>query len=201
MPFLERLDRSLMFQCALRNVVVVNFEVVAQSRLELGGRTEAGLIDDLADAAVEAFDHAVSLRMARWNKAMLDRQVFAEHVERVLASRYAIAADGVFLPAGEAVGELAAVVGEQLDDVDRAGVFHLDQEVSAAAVGLVGIDFHEDPTGCAIDGDKQITSRSLVGHLRQILDVYMEVARFVVLERLLGRGLLALEDRDQIAQV
>lgn len=100
-----------MLQGALRYVVVVNLEVVAQSRFELGGRTEAGLVDDLADSAVEALNHAVGLRMARWNEAMFDRQVLTENVERVLAGGYAIAADRVFLSAGEAVGELAAVVG------------------------------------------------------------------------------------------
>jgi hypothetical protein len=48
----------------------------------------------------------------------------------------------IFFLAGKAVGELAAILGEQLDDGDRTGVVELDQEIDAAAVGLVGIDFH-----------------------------------------------------------
>lgn len=77
MPFLERLNRRLMFQGTLRYVVIVDFQIVAQGRFKLGGGAETGLVDDLADAAVEAFDHAVGLRMARRNETMLDLELFA----------------------------------------------------------------------------------------------------------------------------
>ena len=78
---------------------------------------------------------------------------------------------GRFL-AGKAVGELAAIVGEQPDDGDRTGFFELDQEVGAA-VGLVGIDLHEDPARGAVDGDEQIMAFGFIGHLRQVLDIHM----------------------------
>ena len=57
--------------------MVIDFQVIAQWRFELGPGSEAGLVDDLADAAVEAFHHTVGLRMAWWDQAMFDRQLLA----------------------------------------------------------------------------------------------------------------------------
>lgn len=190
-----------MIQGALRDAVVVEFQIVAQRRFKLGGGAESCLADDLADAAVEALHHAIRLRVARRNEAVFDHEVFAKYVERVLAGGDAVAGDGVFFLAREAVCELATIVGEQLDDVDRAGVFHLDQEVGAAAIGLVGIDLHEHPARRAVDRDEQIAPRCFVWHLWQVLDIYMDKARLVVLERLLGHRFVAWQDGHQIAQV
>ena len=79
----------------------------------------------------------------------------------------------VFFLAAKTVGELAAIVGEQLDDGDRTGFVELDQEVGAAAVGLVGINLHEDPARGAVDGDEHVTAFCFVRHLRQVLDIHM----------------------------
>ena len=79
----------------------------------------------------------------------------------------------VFFPAAKAVGELAAIVGEQLDDGNRTGFVELDQEVGATTVGLVGIDLHEDPARGAVDGDEQVTAFGFIRHLRQVLDIHM----------------------------
>lgn len=47
-----------------------------------------------------------------------------------------------------------------------------------------------NPTVRTIDGHEQIAALALVGHLRQIFDVDVQVARLVVLETLwLGFGL------------
>ena len=91
----------------------------------------------------------------------------------MLATGNPVAGFRVFFLAGKAVCKLAAIVGEQLDDGDRTGVVELDQEVGAAAVGLVGIDLHEDPARGAVDGDEQITAFGFIGHLRQVLDIHM----------------------------
>lgn len=92
---------------------------------------------------------------------MLDLKLFAEAIKHMLARWYTVAVS-VFLFASEAVSKLAAVVGQQLDDLDRAGIPHLAQEVDAAGVGLIGIDFHEDPAGRAIDGNEQVSPCVLV---------------------------------------
>ena len=112
-----------MLQGALWDVVVIDLEIVAQRRFELGSRAKAGLSNKLTDTSVKAFHHAVRVRVARWNESMFDGHVLAENVEGVLARWDAIAGNGILLFAGKAIRELAAIVREQLDDFDRAGVF------------------------------------------------------------------------------
>jgi hypothetical protein len=95
-----------MLHGALWNVVVVDLDVIAKRRLELCGRPEPGLIDDVADTAVEALDHAVGLRMAWRNKPMLDIELLAQTVEYVAFARLSVLALG-----SKTVCELAAVHG------------------------------------------------------------------------------------------
>lgn len=57
--------------------MVIDFQVIAQCRFELGPGRETGLVDDLADAAVEALHHAIGLRMTWRDQAMFDRQLLA----------------------------------------------------------------------------------------------------------------------------
>ena len=138
---------------------------------------EAGLADDLADAAVESLDHAVGLRMARRTQAVLDGQFRAAPVECVFSAwRLRLA--------GEAVGELTAVVGEHGLDLHRRGLVQATQEVGCGGFVLAGVDAQIDPARGAVDGHEQVASGRLVGHLRQVLDVHMDGARHVVLERL-----------------
>ena len=81
MPLFEGLNGRLMLQGALRNVVVVDLDVVAQRGFEFCCRSEPCLINDFADTAIEALDHAIGLWMARRNQAMLDIELFAQTVE------------------------------------------------------------------------------------------------------------------------
>ena len=104
---------------------------------------------------------------------MLDPQLLASHVKRVLAAGNPVAGFRVLFLAGKAVGELAAIVGEQLDDGDPTGFVVLDQEVGAAAVGLVGVNLHEGPARGAVNRDEQVTAFDFVRHLRQVLDIHM----------------------------
>lgn len=81
MPLFEGLNGRLMLQGALRNVVIVDLDVVAQRRFELRCRSEPCLINDVADTPIEALDHAIGLWMARRNQAMLDIELLAQAVE------------------------------------------------------------------------------------------------------------------------
>lgn len=108
--------------------------MVAQRRYKLGRGAESCLADDVADAAVEALDHAIRLWVAWRNEAVFNGEVLAQHVEHMLAGRGAVAGHRMFLLAREAASKLGAVAGEQVDYVDRAGVFHLNQEGGTAAV-------------------------------------------------------------------
>ena len=60
-------------------------------------------LQQLLDAAVEAFDHAVGLRMHRRGQTALDAEFIAELVERVPAGGAAL------VQAEQPIGELGAV--------------------------------------------------------------------------------------------
>ena len=68
-------------------------------------------------------------------------------------------------------------------------------EVAQEAAGVGGgprrVDAHENPAGGAVDGHEEVAAPLLVGHLRQILDVDVQVAGLMGLEGLVGglRGL------------
>jgi hypothetical protein len=98
--------------------VVIDFQVITQRRFKFRQGTETGLVDYLADAVIEAFDHGVGLRVTLRNQSMFDHQLLAQHIKDMLGVRDMIAADEVFFLAGKTVAELAAVVGEQFDDGD-----------------------------------------------------------------------------------
>ena len=88
---------------------------------------------------------------------MLDARLPAQSVEHVRSA-------GLLLPDGsrEANGELAAVVGEQRDDLDWAGLLDPGEEIDTAAIGLVGVQIDEDPARGAVDGNEQIVGSSSV---------------------------------------
>lgn len=71
--------------------------------------------------------------------------------------------------AGETVGELATVVGEQLVDLRRRGAVQPSQEIGAAGLAPIGVDAQ-----MAQWPGRSSRTRSagvFVGHLRQVLDV------------------------------
>jgi len=88
---------------------------------------------------------------------MLDARLPAQSVEHVRTA-------GLLLPddSREAIGELTAVVGEQLDDLDWAGLLDPGEEIDTAAIGLVGVQIDEDPARGAVDDNEQIVSSSSV---------------------------------------
>lgn len=159
-----------MFQDALWNVVVVDLDVIAQRRLELCGRSEPDLIDDVADTAVEALDHAVGLRMAWRNKPMLDIKLLAQTVEYVAPARLSVLALG-----SKTVGELAAVIGKQFNDLDRASSTRLCQKVGSAILTLVSVDVDEHPARGAIDGDEQVAPGGFILYLgKYLISIWMK---------------------------
>ncbi len=125
----------------------------------------------------------VGLRMTRRDEPVLDAELLAQAVEHVCAAGFLLLA-----ASREAVGELAAVVGQKLDDLDGTGLLDFVEEVATAAIGLVGIELDEDPARSTVDGNEEIAPCRLVGHLRQVLDVDVHKARLVVLEGLFRGG-------------
>ncbi len=80
---------------------------------------------------------------------MLDAELLAQAVEHVCRWVLLLAASR------EAVGELAAVVGQKLDDLDGTGLLDFVEEVATAAIGLVGIELDEDPARSTVDGNER----------------------------------------------
>ena len=88
--------------------------------------------------------------------------------------------------AGKAVCELTAVIGQKRLDHHRCDPFEASQEVGAADLGLISVSAKVDPARGPVDGHEQVAPPCLVGHLRQVLDVHVDEARLIVLERLPG---------------
>ena len=67
--------------------MVVEFQIALQRRCEFCRRPESRLADDLADAPVEAFNHAVRLWMAWRNQPMLNAKLLAEAIKDMVCWR------------------------------------------------------------------------------------------------------------------
>jgi len=98
----------------------------------------------------------------------------------------------------EAISKLRAAVGQDLADFDGGSKLEPTQKIHAARLGHVAVDVHENPACCPVDGDEQIAARGFGWHLRQVLDIDVGEAGFVVLEGLLRRDLLALGRGNQV---
>ena len=140
------------------------------------------MFDDVADSIVEALDPTVRLRVLGRSQSVLDAHGQAHRVECMLARRR-------LCGAGEAVGELAAVVGEDRLDPHRRSPLEPTQEVGTALVGLVAVAAHEDPSRGAVDSHEEVAPVGLIGHLRQVLDVDVQEAGLVLFEGLMRLGL------------
>ena len=70
----------------------------------------------------------------------------------------------------QSIGKLFSVVGEQSDELDRTGFVQGIQKAAGAHRTLVRFDLHKHPARCQINRHKQVASRGLLSHLRQILE-------------------------------
>jgi hypothetical protein len=71
------------FQGALGEMVIVQVGIAQEGGFEALGGIEAMGLQDLGNAAIEAFHQAVGLRMARWNQAVFDGLFRADLVDGV----------------------------------------------------------------------------------------------------------------------
>jgi hypothetical protein len=104
----------------------------------------------LAEAAVEALDHAVGLRPAGLGEPVGDGARGADPVEGVVARGSALGF--CLLVDGEAVGELGAVVGQDGVDLEREA----GEESGGGGGPAIGEDFETDKAGGAVDGDPSL---------------------------------------------
>ena len=171
----------------LRQVLVVQQHVAMQCLAQILGAVEPVRLQLLLKHAVEPLYHAVGLRRAGLGEPVFDAQAVAQEFELVLAR-------GVLGAAAEqAVGELLTVVGQDGLDHKRRGLGHLVDEAACSRLHLAPLDRDEHPARCAVDGHERIAARRLVGHLRQVFHIDVDVSRLIGLEglgrRRLGRRL------------
>ncbi len=137
-------------------------------------------MEHFADAAVEALDHTVGLRVPGFDEAMFDGMLDTDLVEGIVAGGLALAGGA------EAVGELLTVIGEHLGELERRSLDEAFEEGAGVVGTFRGQDLHVDPARGAVDGGEQILACVLIGHLRQVLHVHVHEAWLIVLERLGG---------------
>lgn len=126
----------------------------------------------ISDATIEAFHHAVGFRGARLRQAVLNAKGLALLVKGLI-SRWL-----TFTIGKQAIGELFAVVGQHLGNLDGARFMRLLEEGTRTDSGLVELALS------GWHGRLPRTSATLgfVLHLRQVFDVDMDITRFVRLE-------------------
>jgi hypothetical protein len=126
------------------------------------------LADGFDDAPVEALDEAVGLGPIGPGEAMIDALPGATSIEGMAAGGLV---EGLVLHVdGEAVGELAAIVGE--DGVDR--VREVSEEAGRGLAVPPGVDLQIDVAGGPVDGDEGIALAPFQGG--QMFEIHMDEA-------------------------
>ena len=183
-PLIHGLHGSFTLEHGLGELLVVESDVACEGAGEVFGVMEPVRVEHIGDAAIEALDHAIGLGSPGWCEAVLDAQCLAQEVELMMARRL------TFAGGEQAIGELLAVVGEQALDFAGAGPVQRCEKGGGGLGGPVGLDRDEDPARGAVDGDEQVAPTWLIRHLRQVLDVDMQITRLIGLESLVaGRNL------------
>jgi hypothetical protein len=150
--FSEELGRSLVVETSQTGAIVVGDEGeevgVAFGMVEKAAVVSGAVLRHagkmLAEAAVEALDHAVGLRPERLGEAG-DGARGAGAVERMVA-RGSVLGFGLLVD-GEAVGELGAVVGQDRVDLEREA----GKKSGGGGGPAIGEDFEIDKAGGAVD--------------------------------------------------
>jgi hypothetical protein len=92
-------NRHFAANSALRYVVIVELQIVLRGRRQLSRIGEPGLLEKFADAAVEAFDHAIRLRVSGRRQTVLNGDAGTGNIEGVVARR-------LLVFGGKSVGKL-----------------------------------------------------------------------------------------------
>ena len=166
--------------------VGVTFGMVAKAAM---GLQLGSAIEMLAQAAVEAFDHAVGLRSEGTDQTVGDPTLGTDAIEGMLARGFVVRL--VFLVDSEAVGELGAVVGEDGVDGEREGGEKAFEEVGRGGGPAIGQDLEIDKAGSAVDGDIGVTAAAV--ERRHVFDIDVDEAGRGVGVKGGGRGFLRRE--------
>nr|WP_246004479.1 hypothetical protein [Plasticicumulans acidivorans] len=170
-----------MTQRFLWNAVIVEPQITRQRAVQIRAADKARAGEYLADTPVEAFEHTVGLRMPWRDQTVFDLLLATNLVEDMRAAGVALAGGA------EAVGEGLGVVGEHGAHVEGGALVYAREKASGRGGLLVIEHFQVHPARGPVDGDVQVAPGRLIGHLRQVFDVDVQVARVIGPEAA-GRG-------------
>ena len=158
--------------------MIVQRDIPQQGLLHIQSGVETVGVKHIADTAIEPLDHAVRFRCSRLGQTMFDIEYATQQVKFMIAA-------GLACARGEqAVRELLAIVGQQFSDLNRTCLVQRMQKRPSGGGSLVVLDGDKYPARGAVNGHKQIPSARLVGHLGQVLDIHVQIARLVAFEGL-----------------
>ena len=96
--------------------MVVQIHVPVQRLRQVLQAVETVHLEHIGNAAIEALDHAIGARRSGFGQAELDIELLACLIKHVSTTGFRLAAGK------QPIGELLAVVGQDLGDSDRAGL-------------------------------------------------------------------------------
>ena len=160
--------------------VGVAFGVIEKAAV-VGGAILWHAVEMLAEAAVEALDHAVGLRPERTGEAVGDGALRASLVKGMLTGGFVVRL-ALFVD-GKAVGEFGAVVGEHGVDLERKAVEETLEKAGGSGGPAIGQDLKTDKAGGPVDGNIGVGAAAI--KRRQVFDIDVDEAGWRI-------GLLAL---------
>ena len=163
------LNRCLASEHSLWELTVVQSHVAQWRLLQVFNRIKPVRLDLIANLPVEALYHPVGFGHPVFCQSVLDTKVRAQPVGLVLPGGLNLVLNN------QAVGELAAVVGQQIDDFQGAGVLHNVQEAACARCRLVPFDRHMHLACSPADRYERMAPPGLVGYPRRVFDVDVQV--------------------------
>ena len=132
----------------LRNVVIIEVQILLQGGFQMPGGGESGGFQYLGDATVKALDHAVGLRVLGLDQSVLDIMRGANLVKDVLAGGLALAGGA------KAIGKLFPVIGQHGADTERRLGAQALQEGGGGGGSFIRLNLEVDPAAGPVDGGK-----------------------------------------------
>src|SRR6516225_1789287 len=178
--FSEELGGCLVVDASQAGAIVVGHEgvevgvafiVVAKAAM-VGDMVLRHPVEMLAEAAVEALDHAVGLRSEGPGEAVSDRALGAELVKGMGARGFVVGLG--FLVDGEAVGKFGAVVGQDGVDRKREAVEEAREKTRGGGGAAIGEDFEIEKASSAIDRDIGVAAPA--AERRRVFDIDVDKA-------------------------
>jgi hypothetical protein len=168
--------------------MVVQSHVTHERLLQILTTGEPVGFEHIGNAPTKALDHPVGSGRAWPGQAVFNAQGLTQLVKLMVAR-------GLALTAGkQSVGELLAVVGQDLLHPDRTSLVQGVQKGASGSGRLVAIDLNEHPARGAFNGHEQIAPAGLVRHLGQVFDIDVDEPWLVAFEGFVGlRGFFGLE--------